>query len=171
VVQGRRPDNSVKEGQIAEQDPLAQSELPKNGSVSVVVSAGTEQVEVPNVVGKSRPEAEQALTAARLTLKEVLETGTCLPGTVCETKPSVGTSVDEKAPVSLVVAATATVPDVVNLYSGKAKEDIEKAGFKVGKIRWRSNDYKDANVVLSQEPPAGTVVAPGSEINLFVNEE
>ncbi len=84
VVQGRRPDSTVKEGQIAEQDPLAQSELPKNGSVSVVVSAGAVQVEIPNVVGKSRQEAEQALAAAELTVKEVLETGTCAPGTVCE---------------------------------------------------------------------------------------
>ena len=170
VVQGRRPDGTIKEGQIAEQDPLAQSEIPVRGAVTVVVSAGSARVEVPDVVGKSAEEAEKAITDAKLKVKGLEETGQCAPGTVCETVPSKGASVDEGSAVTMVVSPALTVPDVVGMYMGKAKEELKNAGLKVGKIRWRSNDYKDENIVLSQEPAAGEIASPGDEINLFVNE-
>lgn len=171
VVQGRRPDNTVKEGQIAEQDPMAQSEIPMNGAVTVVVSAGAKQTDVPDIIGKPVKEAEEMLTAVGLSVKETDETGQCAPATVCECQPAVGTAVNEGAALKLVIAPALGVPDVVGKYLGKAKEELEKAGLKVGKIRWRSNDYKDGNIVLSQEPVAGTVASPGDEIDLFVNEE
>lgn len=171
VVQGRRPDNTVKDGQIAEQDPLAQSEIPVNGAVTVVVSSGIKQIEMPDIIGKPVKEAEEMLTAVGLSVKETAETGQCAPATVCECRPAVGTAVNDGAAVSLVVAPALGVPDVVGKYLGKAKEELEKAGLKVGKIRWRSNEYKDGNIVLSQEPAAFTVASPGDLVDLFVNEE
>ncbi len=171
VVQGRKPDSTVKEGQIAQQDPLPQSEIPEGGAVTVTVSSGVKQVEVPDIVGKSAAEAEEMLKTAGLTVKDVAETGQCAPAAVCECQPEVGKSVNEGSAVSLVVAPALTVPNVVDKYLGKAREELEKAGLKAGKIRWRSNDYKDSNIVLSQEPAAGTIASPGDEIDLFVNEE
>ncbi len=171
VVQGRRPDNNYKEGQIAEQDPFAESEIPAKGAVTVVVSTGPKHTEMPNLSGKTVQEAEQLLSNIGISVKEISETGKCTPSTVCESQPGAGSLVNEGSKVTLVIAASLTVPDVVGKYFGNAKEELEKVGLKVGKIRWRSNEDRSANIVLAQEPTAGTVASPGDAVDLFVNEE
>jgi beta-lactam-binding protein with PASTA domain len=62
------------------------------------------------------------------------------------------------------------VPKVVGLFVGKAKKLIEAAGLKVGAIHHGSNDDRDEGVVLKQAPAEGTPAAPGSAIDLVVNE-
>lgn len=52
------------EGTIISQKPKSGTKAPQGVTVSVVVSSGPDMEQVPNVVGKTRDEAESSLTAA-----------------------------------------------------------------------------------------------------------
>ena len=52
----------------------------------------------------------------------------------------------------------------------RAKKTLEDAGFKVGTTRTGSSDNFDEAVIIKQEPAADTPAAPGSPVNLVVNE-
>jgi serine/threonine-protein kinase len=56
--------DDVDEGKIAEQDPAADEEVDKGSTVTWHLSKGPEKIKVPNVLGKSRGDAESALEDA-----------------------------------------------------------------------------------------------------------
>lgn len=60
VVKSEEYNENVEEGKIISQDPAYQENytIKEHSEISVVVSKGTETVEVPDVVGKTREEAE-----------------------------------------------------------------------------------------------------------------
>jgi serine/threonine-protein kinase len=72
-IRGRGFTPSVEEeassspaGQVIRQSPSAGSQLPAGSTVSIVVSKGEEKATAPNVIGKLRPEAVEAVRAAGL---------------------------------------------------------------------------------------------------------
>ena len=111
-IRGRGLSPSVEEeessapvGEVIRQAPSAGSELPRGSSVSVVVSKGRKQTKVPNVIGKERAEAVQALREAGLA-PTVQEQETEVPaqvGRVTDQFPPPGAEVEPGAEVTLVV--------------------------------------------------------------------
>jgi len=72
-IRGRELTPSVSEeesaapaGEVLSQSPSAGSEVEPGASVAIVVSAGKEQATVPNVIGRLRSEAVEAMRAAGL---------------------------------------------------------------------------------------------------------
>ena len=59
-------EDSSPAGEVISQSPSAGSEVEAGSTVSIVVSAGKEQAKVPNVIGKQRAEAVQAIRDAGL---------------------------------------------------------------------------------------------------------
>ena len=62
------------------------------------------------------------------------------------------------------------IPKVIGFRLSKAKKTLEDAGFKVGTTRTGSSDNFDEQVIIKQDPAADTPAAPGSAVNLVVNE-
>ena len=62
------------------------------------------------------------------------------------------------------------VPKVLGFRLSKAKKTLEEAGFKVGTTRTGSSDNYDEEVIIKQDPAADALAAPGSAVNLVVNE-
>jgi len=62
------------------------------------------------------------------------------------------------------------VPKVLGLRVSKARKAIEEAGFKVGSTKYGSSNDYDEEVIIKQDPPESSPAAPGSAINLVVNE-
>src|SRR5205085_1554367 len=56
--------STVDQGKVISQDPAAGSDAAKGDTVTIVVSTGPEQVQVPNVVGKTESQARTALINA-----------------------------------------------------------------------------------------------------------
>jgi eukaryotic-like serine/threonine-protein kinase len=172
LVRGEREDSKMAKGKIVEQDPMAGSDLEAGGAVKVTVSLGPKTIEVPPVIGKPTEEAKQLITEKGLAVGKVDPSGEGPPGTVIDAEPKPGTELSEGQEVSLVVSPDGiVVPEVVGMYVGKARKELEAVGLKKGSTTWRYNEYRDENVVLSQEPAAGAIAPPGSEVNLVVNEE
>ena len=172
VVQEERPDPNVPKGKIADQDPLASSELVEGGSVAVVVSSGPGESPVPDVSQKPLDEAKRVIAEAGFKVGKVTESATgTIPGAVVETDPTAGSAAKPGSTVNLVVTQSITVPDVVGMFRGRAQKTITEAGLKLGKVKWGDSEYRDGGAILAQEPEAGAVVVPGTEIVLTVNTD
>jgi serine/threonine-protein kinase len=81
--------------------------------------------------------------------------------------------VGPEAQVTLIVStgsAKKPIPKVLGFRLSRAKKTLEEAGFKVGTTRTGSSDYYDEEVVIKQDPAAETAAAPGTPVNLVLNE-
>jgi len=56
------PSDTVAAGNVAGTDPAANTQVPPNTSVTLIISSGPAQVTIPNVVGSQRADAESAIT-------------------------------------------------------------------------------------------------------------
>jgi eukaryotic-like serine/threonine-protein kinase len=96
-------------GEVIRQAPSAGSELPRGSSVSIVVSKGEKKATVPNVIGKERREAVEALREAGLE-PSVQEQETEVPqqaGRVTDQFPPPGSEVEPGSEVTIVVGKRA----------------------------------------------------------------
>ena len=100
-------------GEVIRQAPSAGSELPRGSTVSIVVSEGEAKAKVPNVIGKERAAAVEALRQAGLE-PTVQEQETEVPqqvGRVTDQFPPPGSEVEPGAAVTVVVGKRAAVPE------------------------------------------------------------
>jgi beta-lactam-binding protein with PASTA domain len=120
-IRGRGLTPSVEEeesakpaGEVIRQSPSAGSELPRGSSVSIVVSRGEKQASVPNVIGKERAVAVEALREAGLE-PTVSEQETEVPqqvGRVTDQFPPPGSEVEPGSGVTVVVGKRAPESEV-----------------------------------------------------------
>ncbi len=102
-------ESSVPTGEVIRQSPSAGSELPPGSTVSIVVSKGEKKTKVPNVIGKERSEAVQALRDAGL-VPAVQERETEVAsqiGRVTDQFPPPGSEVEAGTEVTVVVGKRA----------------------------------------------------------------
>jgi len=168
VVADEQASPEVTEGDIAEQSPLAGSQVDPGERVDVIVSTGTPLVEIPDVVGEPVEDARRSIEEEGLAIGDVSETGDGVAGTVTATDPAPGESVPPESEVALTaVPAGIEVPDLVGEVSREAREQIEEMGLEVGEIHRRYTEGRPWEVI-DQDPAAGTVVEPGSEVELTI---
>ncbi len=96
-------------GEVIRQAPSAGSELPRGSSVAIVVSKGEKKTKVPNVIGKERREAVEALRGAGLApIVEEEETAVAQQvGRVTDQFPTPGSEVEPGSEVTVAVGKQA----------------------------------------------------------------
>ncbi|HEY7455702.1 MAG TPA: PASTA domain-containing protein [Solirubrobacterales bacterium] len=102
-------ESSEPAGEVIRQSPSAGASLPAGSTVSIVVSRGVEQAEVPNVIGKERRQAVEAVRAAGLE-PSVQEEETEVPqqiGRVTDQFPPPGAEVEPGSTVTITVGKRA----------------------------------------------------------------
>jgi beta-lactam-binding protein with PASTA domain/predicted Ser/Thr protein kinase len=132
----------------------------------------TRTVEVPDLVGKSRPDVEALLTELGLQ-----PNGTSRPQLGCEAgqvlaqNPAAHTAVVLGTTVNFtycVEPGDVEVPRLENLPRAQAEAQLKALDLNVA---FREVDSaKDKDIVLGTEPPAGTMVTPGSEVTVLVSK-
>jgi serine/threonine-protein kinase len=98
-------ESEESEGTVISQDPGGGSEVARGETVTITVSTGTPQVDVPDVIGVSEEEATTRLSGAGLSpvTQERTVTDPAQDGMVIEQRPGAGTEVDEGREVVIVV--------------------------------------------------------------------
>jgi serine/threonine-protein kinase len=96
--------NSAPRGQVIESHPAPGTQAPMPSSVSLVVSAGSSVVVVPNVVGRTVSDARRMLEGAQLAVGEVSASdgGSTETGIVSSQSPPAGAQVGTGARISLL---------------------------------------------------------------------
>ncbi|WP_062070576.1 Stk1 family PASTA domain-containing Ser/Thr kinase [Demequina sediminicola] len=163
-------DASMEAGRVVETNPAEGESVAPDTEITLSVSSG--EVELPDLVGMSEDEARSALTDLRLvpSIKDV-EDDSVAEGTVVSQSPGSG-KVAQGSTVELGVASApslVTVPDV----TGRTKSDAERELGTLGlAFTYGQSQYSDdipQNSVITQNPNAGTQVAPDTTVTLTLS--
>jgi len=141
--------------------------------VALDVSKGREPVPAPDVVGRTRAEAETAITGAGLTVGFVAEvfSGTVPAGRVISQNPPAGTPTQWGTAVGFVVSRgpAISVPDLAGMTQAAAEAALAGAGLSVGAVTDENSDTVPAGQVISQNPAAGANAVSGSAVDFVVS--
>ncbi|MFV0460227.1 MAG: Stk1 family PASTA domain-containing Ser/Thr kinase [Actinomycetales bacterium] len=164
---GEEYSESIDEGNIVSQSPAAEEPIQRGDAVSIVVSKGRQPIDVPAVAGQSASNATSAIEAAGLRATTSTEySETVEQGVVIRQSPRSGTLFRGDT-VRLVVSAgppLVPVPNVINLSSAEATQQLQAAGFQVNVEKVLGGAF---DTVREQNPSGGT--APkGSTVTIRV---
>ena len=169
---------TVQVNRIIRQDPAGGEEWEVGTKVYIVKSLGssTVLVEVPNIAGMERSEAEAALIAAGLEVGLVTTeaSSSVLKDHVIRQLIAAGTLVSENTPVGYVVSRGAgvdetLVPDLFKMNQADAEAKIREKGLLVGTISFLASLDVDSGCVMMQSPAAGTTVIQGTKVNFTLS--
>ncbi len=165
------PSTTATAGSVMSQDPAKGVEVDKGSKVDLVVAIKSNLVAIPDVTGMSKDEAIQALARVQLKVAATETPSDKVPaGDVVSQSPKAGQQVPLDTEVGIVVStgpAEVSVPDVKGVDVGTAIQNLDKVGLVAKPVNTYSSTIPVGQVV-SQAPPAGTLVAPGSTIQLLV---
>jgi serine/threonine-protein kinase len=151
-------DEQVKGGFVIQQDPQPGARVARGRAINLVISKGSQRVEMPTLIGRPLAEARRLLQDIGVTLSEVRSTAATdiEPGVVIEQSPRAGTVMRAADPVSVTVTVRPgqeSAPPVTPLVTAQAQPAP-------------SPDEKLTNVQLVV--PAGE---PNHEVKLVVVDE
>jgi beta-lactam-binding protein with PASTA domain len=156
-------------GLIVDQLPRAGTIATAGTPVQVWVAVARPST-VPDLIGRERNAAAEALSAARLRFGEIGERQSdATAGLIVDQLPKAGTIATAGTPVQVwvAVARPSTVPDLVGRDRTVAAETLTAARLKVGEIEERQSDAAGGTIV-EQMPRAGSTAAPGSPVQLWI---
>jgi beta-lactam-binding protein with PASTA domain/predicted Ser/Thr protein kinase len=166
-------------GTVVRQDPEGEASKDcavvgyfcSNPGVELFVSSGPAVVEIPDVAGLSRDDAEEQLEKAGFEVSVERERSDDYPrGRAVGTDPPAGESAQAGSTVTLIIssgAATVAVPAVVGLTLEAARQRLAAKDLELSSTEEASS--RPEGEVTGQSPDAGTRVAPGSTIELTVS--
>jgi eukaryotic-like serine/threonine-protein kinase len=161
--------NTVPKGQAIATEPAAGTQLSTSQVVTVVVSRGTNQVEVPDVTGLDDQAALAALQNAGLSGVLVQRDSTDPEGTVLNQSPGAGKLVPRGSQVTIFASTGAiTVPDVVGQERKTAVNALKKAGFTAAVTEENTDDPAQVGRVISEFPPGGSRGRRGDTVTISV---
>ncbi len=161
----------VESGLVIHSDPPGGTDTIRGSTVALTVSRGPKPAKVPVLVGMQRAVAVQEIRARGLAA-EVSETeDSAAVGEVIQQSPSAGTTLSHGSPVAIVVSKgerKVTVPDLVGKERGEAVQSVREAKL-TPSVQERESEFPDElGRVITQFPPAGSEVEPGSAVTLVV---
>lgn len=169
-----RNSDSVPKGQVIGQDPGGNTKAEKGSTVTLTVSDGPSQVEVPELVGLTEKSAIGRLTKAGLKSETTNASSTDVEkGRVISASPDQGEQAPKGATVTLTVSSgpeQVELPDVTKQSYDEAKSQLEAAGFKVTRKDQETAD-EDPGTVIGENPAGGTQQPEGTSVQLTVAKE
>jgi beta-lactam-binding protein with PASTA domain len=168
-----RETSHAPETQVLRQSPEASTKVPKKSFVTLTVSTGVKDVQVPQLVGLSASDADQQLHALGLRHQVHLVRSSGPAGTVLDQSPAAGSRAAPQSAVVLEVAkraptpVTIAVPSVVGLTATTARGKLAAAGLHAAGTQVSSDQPE--HTVVRQSPGAGTRVKKGATVTISVS--
>ena len=166
-----QPSTEVEQGIVIEQSPPAGSRIAKGDTVTIVVSTGPREVQVPALAGRTYGEAVDILEELGLEPRRVDVFSQRPVGVVASLDPKPGTLVDEGSVVTVRVSKGSQqipVPDVLEQSEESARAELEAAGFQVEVVEAPSSSTP-AGLVSAQSPDPGVEAARGSTVQITIS--
>ena len=167
-------DASVPVGVVVSQTPEAGTKVKEERTITIYVSKGGEELEMPNLRGLKQSDAIDKLQQMGLRLGSAYETFSDEDsGTVISQDPRSGTRISKGQSVDITVSKgqkvkKISVPDVEGVPSDRARTIIEGSGLKVGSVSEEASTQA-AGTVVSQSPSAGSEADSGSSVRLVIS--
>jgi len=143
----------------------------------VVPSLGGRLHAVPDVRNRSLRQAQLWIAQADLEVGEItaMSSSKVQEDDVIHQVPKAGEKVDKGTQVNLIVStgplrAFVDVPRVVELKLNEARRLLQSVGLLADNIRYEFSIAYEPNVVIRQEPKAGSPIKHGSNVQLIVSK-
>jgi serine/threonine-protein kinase len=167
----RQASTEVDRGKVIDQDPEGGSRVEKGSTVTIIVSSGVPQVEVPGVANLPLDEATAILSDAGLRWNVIRAfSDRVAEGVVISQNPKPGEQVAEGSVIDLRVSRgenVVDVPNVVGQDEATATQILQDADFVVEVQRVNSSDVA-SGFVIRQEPVGGQA-KKGSTVVIVVS--
>ncbi|KUK49393.1 MAG: Serine/threonine protein kinase [Actinobacteria bacterium 66_15] len=161
----------IEKGLVIRTEPAAGATVPKGTSVVLYVSAGVEQVEVPDVTGKTVANATAELEGIGLNVKTTESfSDTVAKGSVISQSPDANVVLKAGSTVTLEVSKgpeVIIVPDVRTMNEADAKKALTDAGL-TPKVVYVSSP--DDGIVINQFPIPGSSASRGDQVEIEVGK-
>ena len=163
----------IEKGCIVSQDPSADEKVKEGSTITVNISKGMGEGNVPNLVGKTEDELSDYLKAAGFKLGKVSsEPSDKAEGIVIRQSPKAGETAEKGTAIDVVVSDgtlnNAVVPYLIGMSLSDAKAALAAAGLECGKV---TSDYSSAaeGEVIWQEYSSNTQLKKGTSVKLKVS--
>jgi eukaryotic-like serine/threonine-protein kinase len=170
VVQ--RPDNQFPAGQATGTNPGVGRGVPHGFTVTLFVSSGPPQKQVPSVIGESQTQATADLTRAGFTVHSKQQASANVPaGNVISQSPAGNTKAANGSTVTITVATappTVTVPAVIGDPAAGAVSALHATGLKVNQTTRTVTRASNNGVVVDQTPAGNSTAKKGSTVTIVV---
>ena len=179
---GEEASETIAEGLICRQDPVAGTEVDKNTQVTYYISTGKaaeEKVTIPTgLIGKTLSEVQSQLQALGLNPKiEQQKSSDVAVGNVISLNPGEGTSVAKNTEVTITVSVGEgdtyeTIPNVKGMPEDQAVSAVKAVNL-IPNVEYGDSDSAGVNYgdVYEISPQAGKKVEQGTIITLKVRKE
>jgi serine/threonine-protein kinase len=171
--------DDVTEGKVAEQTPEKGIKSKKGDTVTVRLSKGadakTKDAKVPDVVGKSKANAQYSLEDSGFVLGEITKEDSEKPiDTVIRQTPKGGSSAAEGSTVDIVVslgpkATEVEMPNLLGLTEIEAKTALKNADLLEGEVDTASSDEYPKGQVIWQQYKEGALLSGGQKVSYTVS--
>ena len=163
-------------GTIVDQYPLPNTREKEGRTVILKIAHLEKLVSIPDLIGRSIRSAELMLNQSGLEIDTVYEEfNSDVPsGNVTWQYPKGGDLLNKGMGLHLTISLGVPpnfyqVPNLFGLSKKKAVNDLQKAGFSIGKLFYRQNEDLIPYTVLDQSIPAETVLEEPSTIDLTIS--
>ena len=166
-------DASVPAGQVVSQYPEAGSKVKEQRLVTVYISKGGEEIEMPDLKGLSRENAEEKLKKVGLKLGSVYEKNSSEEaGTVIAQDPRAGSKISKGQSVDITVSKgekkqKIALPDYRGASLDAAKANLSSNKLRVGSLS-REASSQPEGTIIGQSPAAGSEVSEGTAIDFVL---
>jgi serine/threonine-protein kinase len=172
-VQTQQQPSNAPQGEVFDTNPKQGTTVKSGSTVTLLVSSGPAPVAVPDVRNKALTDAESVLTQAGLLVSTTPQSSaTVAAGTVIDESPAAGAKVAPNSTVNLVVSsgpAQVQIPDESGHDPSVAGNDLGNLGLIVSKTVQEPSGTITAGLVTRTDPSAGSMVAKGSSVVLYVS--
>ena len=174
VVVEERFDEDIAKGRVISTDPFAGDSIALGGTVNLVVSKGAERYTIPALINLTPEAAVNLLAKSPLKVGDITEVFNAkVPkGFVISSNPDQGTRVKRDTLVDIVVSKgveTFSLASFVGTNGEQALNELTAAGFSVT-TTYAFDEKAMPGEVISQNPAAGTPLAKGAAVEIFVSK-
>jgi serine/threonine-protein kinase len=174
VTVEERFDEDIAKGRVISTDPFAGDSIALGGTVNLVVSKGAERYTIPALVNLTPEAAVNLLAKSPLKVGDITEVFNAkVPkGFVISSNPDQGTRVKRDTLVDMVVSKgveTFSLASFVGTNGEQALNELTAAGFSVT-TTYAFDEKAMPGEVISQNPAAGTPLAKGAAVEIFVSK-
>ncbi len=170
---GEVSSDDYEKDRIANQDPVAGTAAKEGDTISVVISNGKGNIDVPSVVGKSESEAVSALSDAGFKPDKTYSySDSVTAGNVISQNPVSDSKAKKGDTVTIVISQgkeAVTVPDVYTTYKSEAQAKQELSAFNVSVKTAYSDSYPEG-IVMAQSIEPGKQVEKGTSITITISQ-
>ncbi len=166
------PSDEIEMGIVIRTDPAGGSEAQLDSIVTIYLSTGPEETEVPPVIGRHIDDARQLIEAAGLEVDVTYRADSNFEvDHVIEQSPAGGVHVGLGFTVNLVVSTgpdLVEIPDLAGKTEREATLELQRLGLVWDFVEENSNSVA-ADLVIRTDPAAGQTVPAGSTVMLVIS--